>query len=309
MKRLLNYQGGDYLKSSPMELKQAILASEGRVIVSESVVSSQPYVGGLTNAEIERAFGADILLLNALDLENPTINGVPEESSNHLAWLKRATSRPLGVNLEPVDTNAAMTQSREELPQGRIASIKNYKLANDLGLDLICLTGNPGTGVTNSQILESIKEAKENFKGLVIAGKMHAAGTDGPVMNLEIAKDFIKAGIDILLVPAPYTVPHFNEDDLKEIADNVYNYNTGKNIEEKVLIMSAIGTSQETSDEGTIRQIALAAKANGAHLQHIGDAMNGISLPENIYTMGVAIRGVRWQMYQMSSSNYRNGEK
>lgn len=71
MKRLLNYQGADYLKASPMELKQAILASEGRVIVSESVVSAQPYIGGLTNAEIERAFGADILLLNALDLENP----------------------------------------------------------------------------------------------------------------------------------------------------------------------------------------------------------------------------------------------
>lgn len=309
MKRLLNFQGGDFLKASPLELKQAILASEGRVIVSESVVTSQSYVSGLTNAEIEKAFGADILLLNCLDLENPKINGVPERIRNHIKWLKKATSRPLGVNLEPVDTKAAMTQSREELPKGRISSIANYKLANDLGLDLICLTGNPATGVSNEQILLSIKEAKENFNGLIIAGKMHAAGTDEPVMNLEIAKDFIKAGIDILLIPAPYTIPHFNEDDFKEIADYIYDYNKGKDIKEKVLIMSAIGTSQETSDKDTIRQIALKAKANGAHLQHIGDAMNGISLPENIYTMGVAIRGIRWQIYQMSSSNYRNWEQ
>ena len=306
MKRLLNFQGADFLNASPLELKQAILASEGRVIVSESVVTFQPYVNGVTNAEIEKAFGADILLLNALDLDDPKIQGVPSNESDHIGWLKKATSRPLGVNLEPVDSDANMTQGREEIAKGRKANIENYKKANDYGLNLICLTGNPATGVTNKAILKAIKEAKENFNGLIIAGKMHAAGTDGIVMDLEIAKDFVSAGCDILLIPAPYTIPHFNENDLREIADFIREYNKDKAIEEKVLIMSAIGTSQETSDKDTIRQIALAAKASGAHLQHIGDAMNGISLPENIYTMGVAIRGVRWQTYQMSSSIIRN---
>lgn len=42
---------------------------------------------------------------------------------------------------------------------------------------------------------------------------MHAAGTDEPVMNIEIAKEFINAGTNILLIPAPYTIPHFNEED------------------------------------------------------------------------------------------------
>lgn len=306
MKRLLNFQGADFLNASSLELKQAILASEGRVIVSESVVTYQPYVNGLTNAEIEKSFGADILLLNVLDLDNPKIEGVPENENDHIKWLKKATSRPLGVNLEPVDDKADMTQDIEEISKGRKASIENYKKANKYGLDLICLTGNPATGVTNDAILKAIREAKENFNGLIIAGKMHAAGTDGVVMDLDIAKGFINAGCDILLVPAPYTIPHFNENDLREIADYVRNYNKDRSIEEKVLIMSAIGTSQETSDKNTIRQIALASKANGAHLQHIGDAMNGISLPENIYTMGVAIRGIRWQIYQMSSSIVRN---
>lgn len=306
MKRLLNFQGADFLNATPLELKQAIFASEGRVIVSESVVTFEPYVNGLTNAEIEKAFGADILLLNVLDLDNPKIEGVPESEADHIGWLKKATSRPIGVNLEPVDEGANMTQGKEEIAQGRKASIENYKKANDYGLDLICLTGNPATGVTNKAILKAIKEAKENFNGLIIAGKMHAAGTDGLVMDLEIAKEFVNAGCDILLVPAPYTIPHFNENDLREIADYIRAYNKDKEIDQKVLIMSAIGTSQETSDKDTIRQIALAAKSSGAHLQHIEDAMNGISLPENIYTMGVAIRGVRWQIYQMSSSIRRN---
>ena len=54
---------------------------------------------------------------------------------------------------------------------------------------------------------------KEYFKELVITGKMHTAGTDEPVMNIEIAKEFINAGTNILLIPAPYTIPHFNEED------------------------------------------------------------------------------------------------
>ena len=157
MKRLLNFQGADFLNATPLELKQAILASEGRVIVSESVVTFEPYVNGLTNAEIEKAFGADILLLNVLDLDNPKIEGVPESEADHIGWLKKATSRPIGVNLEPVDEGANMTQGKEEIAKGRKASIENYKKANDYGLDLICLTGNPATGVTNKAILKAIK--------------------------------------------------------------------------------------------------------------------------------------------------------
>ena len=144
---------------------------------------------------------------------------------------------------------------------------------------------------------------KEYFKELVIAGKIHAAGTDEPVMNIEIAKEFINAGTNILLIPAPYTIPHFNEEDFKKISYYVWDYNQNREIDKKVLIMSSIDT---TSDKDTIHQIALAAKANGTLLQHIGDAINGISLPENIYTTGVAIRGVKWQTHQMSSSIVRN---
>lgn len=47
--------------------------------------------------------------------------------------------------------------------------------------------------------------------------------------------------------------------------------------------MAANGTSQDSCDSETIKKIGLAAKAAGADLQHIGDSMNGICLPQNIF--------------------------
>ena len=48
-KRLLNMSASDFAATSPMDLKQAILASEGRTIMAENVPSSQ-FLGGVTNA-------------------------------------------------------------------------------------------------------------------------------------------------------------------------------------------------------------------------------------------------------------------
>lgn len=306
-KRLLDYAGNDFLNATPMELKQSILASEGRTIMAENVPTEQPYLNGLTNAEIERAAGADLILFNVLDLMEPEIKGVPREipKKDHIAWIRKAIARPIGINLEPVDTSAKMNEKRHEISIGRIVSPKTLELAQEYGFSFICLTGNPGTGVSNNAIKSSIAMARKYFKGLIIAGKMHGAGVDEPVMNLEIAKEFVESGVDILLVPAPYTVPYFMEKDLREIVDMVKAHNRGKTIEEKVLVMAANGTSQDSADEHTIRKIALTAKACGVDLQHIGDSFNGVALPENIYTLGVAIRGKRHQLTMLARSNYR----
>ncbi|MBY5035114.1 haloacid dehalogenase-like hydrolase [Streptococcus gallolyticus] len=305
-KRLLDFSAKDFLEVSPIELKQAILASEGRTIMAENVPTHPQFLMGVTNAELERAAGADLILFNALDVLHPKINGAPEEAQqNPIAWVKKAVGRSIGINLEPVDPNAPMNENRAEISIGRLVSPKTLKMANDLGFDFICLTGNPGTGVSNDSIFHSIDLAKQYFKGLVIAGKMHGAGVDEPVMNLEIAEKLVESGIDILLVPAPYTVPHFMEQDLREIVDYVKEFNKGKTIEEKVLVMSANGTSQDSADIDTIRQISLAAKACGADIQHIGDSFNGMALPENIFCMGQAIRGRRHQLTMLARSNSR----
>ena len=306
-KRLLNMQASDFLSFSPMELKQAILASEGRTIMAECVsTDQQQYLGGVTNAEIERAAGADLILFNALDVFDPYIAGVPDEiDENPVVWIKKAIGRAVGCNLEPVDQDANMMEAKTEIPVGRRVSPKTLERANELGLDFICLTGNPGTGVSNHAIEDAIKLAKRHFNGLIIAGKMHGAGVDEPVMNLQIAKHFVELGIDMLLVPAPYTVPYFQETDLREIVDYVRSRNQGKSIEEKVLVLTANGTSQDSSDVDTIKKIGLASKAAGADVQHIGDSFNGICVPENVFALGQAIRGRRHQLIMLSRSVIR----
>ena len=306
-KRLLDYSASDFLKAKPMELKQAILASEGRTIMAENVPSSCPYMGkSVTNAELERAAGADLILFNALDLFNPQISGVPLTlKENPIIWIKKALGRAIGVNLEPVDKEVLMSENRTEISSGRIVSPETLKKANELGFNFICLTGNPGTGVSNRTIEKAITLSKSIFNGLIIAGKMHGAGVDEPIMNLDIAKRFIKTGVDILLVPAPYTVPYFMESDLRGIVDYIKDFNRNKSIEEKVLVLTANGTSQDSSDQETIKKIALASKACGADIQHIGDSLNGICLPENIFALGQAIRGYRHQIIMLEKSNYR----
>ena len=305
-KRLLDFSASDFLSVRPMELKQAIVASEGRTVMAENVASSSNFLAGVTNAELERAAGADLILFNALDLFDPQIVGIPDNiEESPVEWIKKAIGRPIGVNLEPVDIKASMNEARSEISIGRIVSPKTLKQANKLGFNFICLTGNPGTGVTNDAIKHAIELSREHFDGLIIAGKMHGAGVDEPVMNLEIAKQFVETGIDMLLVPAPYTVPYFMEQDLKEIADYVRSHNKGKSIEDKVLLLTANGTSQDSSDSDTIKKIALASKACGADIQHIGDSLNGICLPENIFALGQAIRGYRHQMVMLGKSNLR----
>ena len=305
-KRLLDFSASDFLSVRPMELKQAILASEGRTVMAENVASSSNFLAGVNNAELERAAGADLILFNALDLFDPQIVGIPDNiEESPVEWIKKAIGRPIGVNLEPVDIKASMNEARSEISIGRIVSPKTLKQANKLGFNFICLTGNPGTGVTNDAIKHAIELSREHFDGLIIAGKMHGAGVDEPVMNLEIAKQFVETGIDMLLVPAPYTVPYFMEQDLKEIADYVRSHNKGKSIEDKVLLLTANGTSQDSSDSDTIKKIALASKACGADIQHIGDSLNGICLPENIFALGQAIRGYRHQMVMLGKSNLR----
>nr|WP_176324003.1 haloacid dehalogenase-like hydrolase [Enterococcus sp. 5B3_DIV0040] len=268
------------------ELKQSIRASEGRVVLSENVAPRESFIGDITNAEIARAFGADLILLNGLDVLHPKIFGLDSKENNIIEELHSLIGCPIGVNLEPVDLNAELQEERLELEIGRQANIQTLKRAEDLGFDFICLTGNPGTGVSNKQILKVIEEARKTFSGLIIAGKMHGAGVDEAIVDVEITQKLLNAGADIILVPAVGTVPGFQEKDLVEIVKEVH--------KKGGLVLSAIGTSQESSDVSTIRDIAIRNKICGVDIQHIGDAgYGGVAPVENIYELSKAIRGIR----------------
>lgn len=297
-KRFISANSSEILEMTASELKQSIRASEGRIVMSENVVTREPFIEDITNAEIARAFGADLILLNGIDVLNPKVSGLDESEESFVNQLHKLVGRPIGVNLEPVDQDASMAEDRLTIAQGRQANLETITKIEALGLDFVCLTGNPGTGVTNAQIEKTIRITRERFSGLIIAGKMHGAGVSESIVDSDTVKSFIEAGADIILVPAVGTVPGFDEKDLKEIVQLVHN--------EGALVLSAIGTSQESSDEDTIKQIAIANKICGVDIQHIGDAgYAGLAPVENIFALSKAIRGMRHTASMMARSIQR----
>ena len=294
VKRFISSNASEILNMTAPELKQSIKASEGRVILSENVAFKESYIGDVTNAEIARSFGADLILLNGIDIFQPFVAGL-DAKEDFVQELHRLVGRPIGINLEPVDSQAQMAGERLIIDEGRQASLATIQRAEELGVDFICLTGNPGTGVTNQAIIDTIRVVKENFSGLLIAGKMHASGVDEPVADLEAIAQFIEAGVDIVLAPAVGSVPGFDEQDLKQIVRLAH--------QKGALVMSAIGTSQESADEDIVKQMAIRNKICGVDIQHIGDSGYGCLAPvENIFAMSKAIRGQRHTISMISRS-------
>ena len=297
VKRLLSANASEIVEMTATELKQSIKASDGRVVLSENVVTRTPVIPDITNAELARAFGADLILLNGLDAFDPKVVNV-DEDKQVINELRRLVCRPIGVNLEPVDKPATMSEEKLNIVEGRQASSKTVKALEKLGINFICMTGNPGTGVTNDKIVNAISETRKHFTGLIIAGKMHSAGVDEPVITETYVDQFIDAGADIILVPSIGTVPGFDEEQLKNIVKAVHR--------REGLVMSAIGTSQESSDPSTIRDFAIRNKICGVDIQHIGDAgYCGLAPVNNIFELSKAIRGERHTVSMIARSIQR----
>lgn len=293
-KRLISATKNDLVNISKEELKKSIEASEGRVIMTETIVCFESLLRTISNAEVAKAFGSDMILLNFFDVLNPKINGI-DTKENPVNEIKELTGLPVGCNLEAVDFNATMLEDRITINKGRQANKESFIAANDLGLDYICITGNPGVGVSNQAITNAIKLAKENYNGLIIAGKMHGAGIKEEILDLNVIKNFIDAGADIILLPALNTVPGISEVKLTEAVKFIHDNNC--------LALAAIGTSQESSDENTIREIALSNKRCGFDISHIGDAgYCGMAIPENIMALSIAIKGKRHTYFRMAAS-------
>lgn len=290
--RLISANSSELLKMNGNELKQSIKASEGRTVLSENVVI-QPAIDGLTMSEIAAAFGADLILLNLFDVFEPKVSGLEvKDAKDTVKRLKELTGRPIGVNLEPVDPDVKMESTKFELPKGRIATAESMRRAEELGFNFVCY---PGSGVTNKMIVQAVRTAKENFSGMIIAGKMHGAGVDEPVADEESVKAMIDAGADVILVPAVGTVPGFTSDELIKIVKIVHQHDG--------LVMSTIGTSQESSGKDVIREIALKNKTCSVDIQHIGDAAWGVLSPtETIFELSKTIRGLNHTISRMARS-------
>lgn len=296
MKRLLNCVASDFAGLDREGLLGAIRASEGRVIMAENVTHAGSALPEVTNAELVRAFGADLILMNTLDVLNPDIPGL-DVTENKIARLKELTGRPIGVNLEPIDLEAEMLEARLEINEGRQVNAKTVQALNDNGFDFVCITGNPGAGITNKTIEEAIRFTKSIFKGVIIAGKMHGAGSKEAIFDEEALLSFADAGADIVLIPSPGSVPGSSIEECSRIV---------KKLKAKgVMTVGGLGTSQESSDVATIKQIGLMNKMVGFDIHHIGDAgFGGLAPLENIFELSVAVRGKR-HTYKMIGTSIR----
>ena len=300
MKRLLDCDTSDLKKMNKKERLAAIEASEGRLLIQElSLISSSQLLAPISDAELACAFGADLLLFNVFDCIAPSIPGIRCEPTEVIRTLKKYTGRLIGLNLEPVGQQDLLID-QEQLPNGRLATPQNALKAKELGFDFILLTGNPGTGVDNATIIQTLKEIHEVVGDYLIlmAGKMHAAGSKEEagenIITQKQIQAFIDAGADVILLPAPGTVPGITFEFIKDMIS--YIHNLGK------LSLTAIGTSQEGSSPSTIEHIALMCKMAGTDLHHIGDAAIGGMNPENLMTYSIVIRGKRHTYIRMARS-------
>ncbi len=305
MKRILDCQASDFAAMNREALLAAIGGAEGRTIACETIGAIMPMLGDITNAEFAAAMGADILLLNMFDVQHPVIRGLPKcAPEDTVRLLKQLTGRPIGINLEPVEQSLASEDPQENMwamTAGRKATLENAKKAADMGVNFILLTGNPGIGVTNAAITQTLMLYRKELGDRLIlaAGKMHASGilTEGAenILTKADIQEFAAAGADIILLPAPGTVPGITMEYARELISHAHSLG--------LLTITAIGTSQEGADIATLRQIALMCKMAGTDIHHLGDAgYGGMALPENIQAYSVAVRGIRHTYRRMAGS-------
>lgn len=306
----------DYFKMSRSDLIHTIRNTEGRSIMAETIISTFPLLDGVSNPETAAAFSADMITLNTYNFDEPFIFGYDDaklnplvgiskyamelqqiimknrENSDHIQGFKKIVGRFLGVNLEPVPPESTY-------PAGLRCTATNLKRAKVLGFDYVVITANPSTGVTSQGILDGIKLAREILGDeiMIVAGKMHGAGA-GNIYDSQTISAFVAAGADVILLPAPGTVPGFTVELAKNLIDQIHDQNA--------LAMTTIGTSQEGATESYIESVAQMSKMAGADIQHTGDCgVSGMTPPENLLRMSITIRGRRHTYRKISRSSHR----
>ena len=302
LKRLIDTTAKELTSYNKAELLTAISESEGRTLAAETIGTVTPMLVNITNAEFAASLGADLIMLNIFDVNNPIIQGLPQTSpEDTIREVKRLTGRMVAINPEPAVIRNEREESVWNLTTGRQATVENARKAADMGVDMIVLTGNPGVGVDNEAIIQALSRLKEAVgdRVMLTAGKMHASGiiseAGEKILTEKDVEAFVDAGADVILLPAPGTVPGIT----MEYAGNLIR----KAHEKGALAMTTIGTSQEGADDATVRQIALMCKMAGADIHHIGDSgYMGMALPENITAYSVAIRGKRHTYRRMAMS-------
>jgi hypothetical protein len=144
VKRLLDTTARDLAGYGRHELLAAIRGSEGRTMAAEVIAPAMAAVYDVSNPELAAGMGADIVILNLLDVQRPAVAAVDVDGpADVVREVKRLTGRIIAVNLEPVDPEAPLVTDDAFGPggkAGRLATRDNIVAAVALGADAIVLT-------------------------------------------------------------------------------------------------------------------------------------------------------------------------
>lgn len=303
--RLISASKKDFETMGPMDLKESIRLSEGRVVMGQHLLfASKGLVRGVTNSELMFAFGADMVLLNTIDLDdldnNPGLQGLS------VAELKARCNRPIGVYLGCPGKNA-VTQKKLYNSNGMLATPEHVAKAVELGADFIVLGGNPGQGTRIEDVIETATWIKVEYgdRVLLFAGKWED-GVDEKVLGDPLAdydahnviRRLIDAGVDVIDFPAPGSRAGISVEHIQKLVRFVHTYKPG------TLAMCFLNSSLEGADPDTVRLIALKMKETGADIHAIGDGgFSGCTCPENIQQLSVSLKGKPYTYFRMASVN------
>lgn len=307
-KRLISIAGTDIDRLSPMQLKESILKSEGRVICGQHLLfANAGLVRGVTNSELMFSFGADMVMLNTFNFDDDSKSlGLQGLSYQELRALCR---RPIGVYMGCPGTDADVEDDLYDRG-GMLATPEHVERAVGMGADFIVLGGNPGSGTRIADVLATTARVKGCYGDdvFVWAGKWEDGVTE-PVLgdplakargrdDGEIVRQLIDAGADCIDLPAPGTRSGVGVNDVRELVTLVHSHKPG------TLAMSFLNSSVEGADTATIRKVALKIKETGADIIAMGDGgFAGGSSPENIHQLSIFIKGMPYTYYRMASVN------
>ena len=305
--RLISASKSDIEKMSAMELKESIFKSEGRVVMGQHLLFAGPgVVRGVTNSELMFAWGADMVMLNTIDLDhmedNPGLCGLT------LKELKARCNRPIGIYLGcPKAGSEDGGKKALYRREGMVATKDHILKCKEIGADFIVLGGNPGSGTSLNDVIECTKLAKSLLgdEMIIMAGKWED-GINEKVLGdptadydvKDVVKQLIDAGADCIDLPCPGSRGGITVEDIRSLVQYVHSYKSG------TLTMCFLDSSVECADEETIRQIAILMKQTGADIHAIGDGgFGGCSWPKNVYQLSVSLKGEHYTWFRMASVN------
>jgi len=317
-RRILTSTPKELLTYNRRELLEAIKMSEGRTICAWVRSRGPNIVDGVSNAEVAAAFGSDIVIDMPYYPKNPYVPGLPSKELKNpddeilaqvqvdlgrgwtLKDLRELIGRPVGAGL--VGTEESYVEEIEASYGRILATRENARLLVELGADIVEIMDWGDLEAIICAIKEIRNEIKD--KAILAFDRIHGPGLFGHFAKKELITEdeirkIVKAGVDILFIPAVGTFPGYTVEYASRQVDVVHDCGA--------LAGLGIGTSQEGSDIETIRRIGFYSKMTGAEIYGISDAglSEAMPAPENIMALSIAIRGRRHTYRRMAVSPLR----